>query len=126
MTNPAHHPDLELCKKLTEAGFPVTELYFDSHTIEPISEWFWISTDWEYVCPSVMELLDEIQLTITWWDWKDYHLAIEPFYKEVCYRRWYKWYATEIQVIHNMRIPNALAECWLWLKENGYIKTNNS
>lgn len=57
--NIEHYPSLDFCKKLTEIGFPSTELYFDSHAVDKI-DWYGITSDWEYVCPSVMELLDVI------------------------------------------------------------------
>ena len=49
--NPLHYPSIELCKKLTEAGFPETEYKPTQYLNSEFNE---------YVCPSVMELLDEM------------------------------------------------------------------
>jgi hypothetical protein len=51
--NTSHYPSLELCKRLTEAGFPETEIMRDS--INPYRIW------WQDVCPSIAELLDSLR-----------------------------------------------------------------
>ncbi len=61
--NISHYPSLELCKKLTEAGFPDTEMgYFTTCCPSEIARF--IKNHQVYVCPSVMELLDELPADI--------------------------------------------------------------
>lgn len=61
--NTSHYPSLELCKKLTESGFPDTEYNY----IQDINGDTIVITHPEYdtenfisICPSVMELLGEM------------------------------------------------------------------
>ena len=54
-----HFPSLELCKKLTEAGFPETENgYFTTCCPSEIAKY--LKNHQVYVCPSIAELLDEL------------------------------------------------------------------
>ena len=121
--NPLHYPSLELCKKLTEAGFPKTELFYSEWKHTQIQkEYKWIITDtinpWDYetykdinVCPSVMELLDELP--------RSKNLEIEFRWIEVIVK-----YTDDRYLKHSFRwnlLPNALAEMWLWLKENDLL-----
>lgn len=150
--NISHYPSLELCKKLTEAGFPETELWiFDtrkswkSHNCPYINEYderkfipFWNIEigDWELeitnfkdnpsewynessplVCPSVMELLDRIKLNEKYTididkNWEVYSVMI--FANKIDE-------LTKNCPIFSWTLPNALAEMWLWLKENNYL-----
>lgn len=100
--NNAHYPSLELCKKLMEAGFIWSAR----------SQVLW--TD-KYVCPSVMELLDEIPKKIVYWTEGYFSIKKLDFY--------IVWYSFDNwQVSFSWTLPNALAEMWLWLKENNYVK----
>ena len=47
--------DIELAKKLKEAGFPFKERYLESHNGES-SELQWDNADWEY--PTLSELIE--------------------------------------------------------------------
>ena len=116
--NTSHYPSLELCKELTDIGFPEpTEKYY-------VRDWIvdkeWMKENWPCdcaICPSVMEMLDVMpenskfelynqwdnEWTVTWYytdDEEQKHIQIE-------YRIW--------------TIPNALAEMILWLHENNFI-----
>ncbi len=146
--NTNHYPNLELCRKLTEAGFPETQLWiFDTrkswkkYNCPYVSEYeepkfipFWNIKIWEseleitdfknnpsagyneslpLVCPSVMELLDEIKIPIAMTkrtDWT-YNISINnPYIRVKMNGKRIEW-----------TLPNALAEMWLWLKENNYL-----
>lgn len=68
--NTSHYPSLELCERLTEAGFKETEFLYAEcqiigNTRNPmITNKAW-SNDWIYFrCPSIAELLDEIPKSI--------------------------------------------------------------
>ena len=116
--NTSHYLSLELCKRLTEAGFPETEencLWYEGedrlYTLEEMERLQ------KYACPSIAELLDELPEKIFYqpkWKWNDAFLCITK--DEV----WYygEWHS---QIVH-WTPPNALAEMWLWLKENNYLK----
>ena len=115
--NTSHYPSLGLCNKLTEAGFPTTELWIQWNC------WNWSHKYYrnkrtDFVCPSVMELLDEmpdyiiddrytlsINYMLMWEIW------YTPIYGEDKLLKHFEW---DILV-------NALAEMWLWLKENNYL-----
>ena len=134
-----HYPSLELCKKLTEAGFPRTEMYIGEYRHTQLNKEFEVTIrdscyEWDYetfrnvwFCPSVMELLDEMPnwITIKYKDWDvwNYKLeigrqwtseSIEAYY--VHYVEWNWAYAFYLNTL-----PNALSEMWLWLKENNYL-----
>lgn len=87
MKQQKHYPSLELCKKLTEIGFPITELEFHwggryTWKIVQDEEWDDIEelvveyqigevrtnfTDYKFpalVCPSVMEMIEVMPATI--------------------------------------------------------------
>jgi len=126
--NPLHYPSLELCKKLTEAGFPRTEYQYEKNNnkrsqafwdIKFWNNWYsYLSNDWllEAVCPSVMELLDELPWFIETEDW----ICRLILRKE---RWWENWYydKNNSAMIFNDNLPNSLAEMWLWLKEDDLL-----
>ncbi len=118
-----HYTSFELCKKLTEAWFPWTE-----RIINDDGKFDYPDCDM-FACPSVMELLDELPADII----ENYRLYVKKcsaksIYKEndeyiVYYRntesgeqKWgsYWGFCDEL-------LPNALAEMWLWCKENNYL-----
>lgn len=113
--NQNHYPSLELCKKLTEARFPKTEKCFNDNEIRNDFDY---TRDAEYnVCPSIAELLDEMPERIKWWEFQ--------MWKKECW--YFKDDATDnvhypVIVFNKRSLPNALAEMWLWLKENNYLK----
>ena len=104
--NPLHYPSIELCKKLTEAGFPETEYKPTQYLNSEFNE---------YVCPSVMELLDEMPKYVKWIPLQVDYWTGQWTYCTHCYVKYswlnYTW----------LDLPNALAEMWLWLKENNYL-----
>ncbi len=119
-----HYPSLELCKKLTEAGFPRTEYQYEQNNNKR-SQAFWDIKFWnnwysytdnnwllEAVCPSVMELLDVFPTEINWFALK----IRQP-------RKYTVEYSCNSDKIFSSvwTLPNALAEMWLWLKENNYL-----
>lgn len=118
--NTSHYPSLDLCKKLTEAGFPETEkvwakiFQFKKEDLEydisdRYSDMLW-ECIWDYICPSIAELLDELP---------EWMIEFERIGKE--WKIWY-WYEDENpHIIYSINLPNALAEMYLWLKENNYL-----
>ncbi len=121
--NPSHYPSLELCKKLTEIGFPETERdWLNDWWYEHGSERYaWISKDTdikdEWVrlrCPSIMEMIDIMPDSIHDKIWQKKWLEIGKKFVA---------YSTNWMAVHmvDWPIPNALAEMMLWLHENNYI-----
>lgn len=118
--NPLHYPSLEPCKKLTEAGFPDTELsngswWIDSIPYSTYAKWETTRT----VCPSVMELIDK--LPTKHYD-QDAELSLHMLRDNIC-RVWYMhmwWY---IWMYFHGTVPNALTEMWLYLKNNNSLPT---
>lgn len=108
--NSSHYPNIELCRKLTEAGFPEeTSCHFRRNNSYIYEHTFWPWNDESYVCPSVMELLDEMPKRIqikNWWLY--YYVSIDDVE--------YPWLDYDEE-----NLPNALAEMYLFLKENWYI-----
>lgn len=119
--NTSHYPSLELCKKLTEAWFWHTEKVHLTPFPENRPSWeietIIIDSDkthyfeWEvdiYVAPSVMELLDctPIDKIDIWYSYPDWRLKLKE---------------NTTSDVRNETFPNALAEMWLWLKENNYL-----
>lgn len=113
-----HYPSLDLCKKLTDIWFPRTEKYYNPkrESIEYFK--WWLLGNWEYWCPSVMEMLDEIPWEIKW----DWATIVKNAY---WYYVWFDWvYASLWRANNNWQVkslPNALAEMVLWLHETNYI-----
>ena len=63
--NEKHFPNLELCKKLTDLGFPETEMIWASGRLKTRLVSRIEAEDWKFYnedarCPSVSELLDEM------------------------------------------------------------------
>lgn len=113
-----HYPSLELCKKLTEIGFPESKYFYLADWIKE-SDWFIWTTDephiyFNAVCPSVMEMIDIIPDSIHDKIWQKKWLEIGKKFVA---------YSTNWMAVHmvDWPIPNALAEMILWLHENNYI-----
>lgn len=112
--NPLHYPDLERCKKLTEIGFPETELFYSRWANKARVEYFinreeYSKRDDRFLCPSVMEMLDVIGLHVIITK-KDNHAMVTveiPWMKPVHFVD---------------TLPNALADLTIWLHENKYLK----
>ena len=109
--NQNHYPSLELCKKLTEMGFPKTEKCYNDAEIRNDIEY---TRDAEYnVCPSIAELLDEL---------KEKVICIESI------QDWVYEVSVQIPVLNRYEsdfqwtLPNALASMYIWLKDNNYLK----
>jgi hypothetical protein len=112
---------MELCKKLSEIGFPETENICFSLLVNP--EWaiqiqnkkdiLWTAYI-SYKCPSVMEMLDEILEKLGTLD------CIEIWFDDNKWTSFIKYLPTHTY-IHWYSLPNALAEMILWLHENNYI-----
>lgn len=122
----AHYPSLELCKKLTANWFPKTEkcwtrsLKWDEESKTFPYELSSRPTPWGYYfAASVMELLDElpqsiIKFQLTHW-LSMYKRDFWDNLWQVCY------YNNWSGIYRRDTLPNALAEMWLWLKENNYL-----
>ena len=114
--NTSHYPSLELCKKLTEIGFPETE---QSRRV-PINE---METN-IYVFPSLMEMLDVLKLDKHEWELtmpeyiKIIQRDVNEYELEFSYGNVYCW---KCHYIRGTNLPNALAEMILWLHENKHI-----
>ena len=111
-----HFPDLERCKKLTDVGFPENT---------GLSFWVMPNNMNMIVCPSVSELLDEMPPDITRWDNEEfdtYDLCIFKLDKETfCIQYVLCDYVEEYIVQYTWTLPNALADMYIWLKENNYL-----
>lgn len=136
-----HYPSLELCKKLTEAWFPTTEYQYEKNNNKR-SQAFWDIKFWnnwysytdnnwllEAVCPSVMELLDEMPKEIFLNELK-YSLTIlsdnnwKYAGRDYVTQYWVRYETIHLKILKNIHwwnLPNSLAEMWLWLKENNYL-----
>lgn len=120
-----HYPSLELCKKLTEIGFPETAINYEQLKTDEeadFSIWYFAKSSAYniYRCPSVMEMLDVIPREIMkngFWRWYLSIQATDISYSVAFLFDWvprWEYFARDT-------LPNALAEMWLWLKENKYI-----
>lgn len=118
--NTSHYPSLDLCKKLTANGFPRTEMWLLDFWYDRANQWDIMPYDFcldcedyewtTYRCPSIAELLDELP---------EWMIEFERIGKE--WKIWY-WYEDENpHIIYSINLPNALAEMYLWLKENNYL-----
>lgn len=113
-----HFPSLDLCKKLTEIGFPTTFQHIWDSWWTVI--WCWEIPEWMYVSPSVMEMLDVMPKWIT--TERPNHLSIVSDWAGWIIR--YASFIFAVKNIENESLPNALAEMILWLHENNYISFN--
>lgn len=117
--NTSHYPSIELCAKLTEIEFPKTEKLLTSFWIyNNNSNLDSIQSEVEYTCPSVLEILDNINL------WSCYELIIK---KQYDYDLWY-CYNVEFKYIEGCTMksfkwnyPDALAEMYIYLYKKRYI-----
>jgi len=112
MLNTSHYPSLELCKKLTELGFPETEKH---------KQYLWVGN---FKCPSIAELLDEIPENILWIEWIMWHFKMTKIWS--CYAAFISqtedWPVLDEYIwFWDGNIPNALAEMYVWCVENNYI-----
>jgi hypothetical protein len=124
--NNSHYPSIELCKKLTEIGFPRTEMWMLDFLYERPNQWdifeYDFSLDCEdhewttYKCPSIAELLDELPKSI--WEVHSKELTIEYIWWDAFVEYTDSRYRLERKV---WTLPNALAEMYIWLKENNYL-----
>ncbi len=105
----SHYPSLELCRKLTEIGFPKTQLKQAKYGTE---------NDFDYVCPSVMEMLDVMPSTIC--NWYDYHMEMQKT-RNGAYAFTYRCSWPDEDIIKCWTLPNALAEMCLYLHENWFV-----
>jgi len=131
--NPLHYPDLDRCQQLTKIGFPETEKYWVYNSVEDyfaiqtksflndfIHQQFTKSflndfihqqfgdntTDGkEYVCPSMVELLDVIPKEINY-EWQIYSLDIQKVFDRC--------------IEFSDTPPNSFSDLVLGLHENGY------
>ena len=122
--NASHYPSLELCKNLTEAGFPATEMYIGEYRHTQLNKEFEVTIRdscyaWDYetfrnvwFCPSVMELLDAIPTELEYENG-----TLSYLWMSIDRWVWYNWF----HIVDYWTLPNALAEMWLWLKENKYL-----
>lgn len=131
--NPLHYPSLELCKKLTQVGFPTTDNLFafdrnpDDVTLtsyEEVEEWSFYRLLAH--CPSVMEMLDVMPEFISFQGMRC-NLRIQ-MKKQCSIVSYIGRTPEEIQPKFiedvNFNIPNALAGMILWLVENKHLSFN--
>ena len=122
------YPNIELCRKLTDLGFPTTEKVFTSqmkaYNGEPPSPtWEMIIADEKYnvwyVCPNLMEMFNvTMNQNRSWYirisknrDTDGYIWADCDFYiGSILEKRF---------IMDN--IPDAISEMIIWLKENDFI-----
>lgn len=129
---PHHYPSLELCKRLTEVGFPETEKFYCLYRHSQLSKDFnWEirdtdgTGDYEYIkesyrCPSIAELLDEMPHEIfKKWFWK-WCLTIQKTDISYAVAYLFEW-VPRGEYFARTLLSDALAEMWLWLVENNYI-----
>ena len=127
--NTSHYPSLELCKKLTDLGFPMNKLIYH------ITNWWSLICNMdvykltnqkppiggvEYVCPSISELLDEMPLSI---QWCVLTIVRNIHDKDIYYQVSYEHINDGIIFLNILKetLPDALALIWIWLKENNYL-----
>lgn len=145
--NSNHFPDLSRCKKLTEIGFPETEMWWYTHwrseitliiTSSEIRElcievdnydmnnnlpdsidyYLW---DYKYRCPSVMEMLDVIPDVI---ENREEYGDKESYFNFDKKSGWYEFWYLDCyvpQISFQDTLPNALADLIFWLVENSYL-----
>lgn len=119
--NKLHYPDIERCKKLTEIGFPFSNL----NRLFYYTDWVIADTTYSdnhlvigFGCPSVMELLDLIPENIDTNKWLLMEKAPKAYM--VSYYHEDKWSKrTDIKFCDTL--PNALCDLIFWLVENKYI-----
>ena len=130
MSNASHYPSLEICKKLTEVGFPKTEMYIWEYRHTQLNKEFEVTIrdncyEWDYetfknvwFCPSVMELLDELPSMI-----RIEKLCILKTTKLITwlYRTAYVDWSWIDMVFSEDTYPNSLVNVWLVLKENDLL-----
>ena len=117
--NTSHYPSLELCKKLTEIGFPDTEFIIWEYNWRT-KIWWNAETNDIFFCPSIMEMLDVMP------EWLFIYRLKKA--KTWNYKLWRAYTVSTINCkdISNNKtswdtLPNALAEMILWLHENKHI-----
>lgn len=121
--NTSHYPSIELCKKLTEIGFPTTF----QHTWDSLWTVIWCLEvpEWMYVCPSVMEMLDVMPKSFVY----EHKLFKRAYELEIKWNNYASKYMVEYYCFVNREclinytdnLPNALASMILWLHENSYL-----
>lgn len=125
--NTNHYPSLELCKKLTEIGFPETEHTYafcrwtekDASLVRKEEAQEWKCYTEVGKCPSVMEMLDVMPYKIEKWE-ISYYLTL--FGKKVVQYQPDNFHAfTQPLLDIRKNPPDALAEMILWLHENKHI-----
>jgi len=126
--NTSHYPSLELCKKLTEIGFPITEKFWQYWKICDAFHDCMIHSE-ASVCPSVMEMLDVMPQSIIEWVLQISHDCHDDgswdLYWAVEYSAWQSWsFPMESCDDDKWWLPNALAEMVIWLHQNNYISFN--
>ena len=116
-----HFPSLELCREATELGFPETELwYYTTCTPNEISKF--IKNHQVYVCPSVMEILDELPSEIQ--NIIPVFLSIDKMSDRYCVSYTDNWISKWAIIFIKDTLPDALLSMWIWLVNNWFIKLN--
>lgn len=120
--NSIDYPYLDFCKKMTELWFIITERYTKENNEfyrydQLISEENTKLPEWMFVRPSIAELLNELPKSLVrkskadTWTYSIYisHDDVEytVSYQNIYFTQW--------------TLPNALAEMWIWLKQNDYL-----
>lgn len=124
--NTTHYPSLELCKKLTEIGFPISEKFWQYWKICDTFHDCMIHSE-ASVCPSVMEMLDVMPRDINVWP-HEYTWNITPYWFTYAPNQSHStdkipFFATDMSDDSaGISIdPNAFAEMILWLHDNKYL-----
>lgn len=116
---PTHYPSLDRCQKLTELGFPHTAMHFEKWC-ESFTDTESSYDDDEYVCPSVMEMLDAMPESIEYRDGE-----IVTAWRHIG-TIWVSYdYDGLAQVKFDYKdswnLPNAIADLIIWLVENSHL-----
>lgn len=118
--NASHYPSIKLCQELTEIGFPKTEFSVNSIPWMLFNSNNTTKKEWMSYCPSVMEILDNINL------WSCYELIIKKQYDDD-YDSWY-CHIVEFKYIEGCtmksfkwNLPDSLSNMYIWLFKSRYI-----
>ena len=140
MTSEDQAVSLELSKKLKEAGYSHTGLFYWVDVFEPLDPpdkadepkecwqlhhigWFLNNQEvYHLICaPTIAELTEQLPATI-------------PTERPLRLTKWNKSEGGSFYTAHygfieghsNISMANALAKMWLWLNENGYLENKDT
>lgn len=124
--NKLYYPSLKLCEKLTEIGFPETQMvYWDYWILDATGDTAWYQWETWYKCPSIMEMLSIMPSEVIIWNEDEadsYDLEFSKIWDNkywVAYTM--KWWIDESIEERYDTFPNALAGIIIWLIESELI-----